>query len=57
MLLCISWQQLTLLVLSRSSAEEEYRGVANAVAETCWLRNLLHELHAPLSSATLTTVI
>ncbi|GKE00598.1 ribonuclease H-like domain-containing protein [Tanacetum coccineum] len=27
--------------LSRSSNEVEYRGVANAVAETCWLRNLL----------------
>ncbi|GKG54133.1 ribonuclease H-like domain-containing protein, partial [Tanacetum coccineum] len=26
------------------------RGVANAVAETCWLRNLLRELHTPLSS-------
>ncbi|GJZ56750.1 ribonuclease H-like domain-containing protein, partial [Tanacetum coccineum] len=34
-------------------AEAEYRGVANAVAETCWLRNLLRELHTPLSSATL----
>ncbi|GJW44130.1 ribonuclease H-like domain-containing protein [Tanacetum coccineum] len=31
----------------------EYRGVANAVAETCWLRNLLCELHTPLSPATL----
>ncbi|GKA55258.1 ribonuclease H-like domain-containing protein [Tanacetum coccineum] len=40
-------------MLSRSSAEAEYRGVANAVAETCWLRNLLRELHTPLSSATL----
>lgn len=27
--------------------------MANAVAETCWLRNLLRELHTPLSSATL----
>ncbi|GJV43211.1 ribonuclease H-like domain-containing protein [Tanacetum coccineum] len=34
-------------------AEAAYRGVANAVAETCWLRNLLSELHTPLSSATL----
>ncbi|GKC18751.1 ribonuclease H-like domain-containing protein [Tanacetum coccineum] len=33
-------------------AEAEYRGVANAVVETCWLRNLLHELHTPLSSVT-----
>nr|GEV73153.1 ribonuclease H-like domain-containing protein [Tanacetum cinerariifolium] len=39
--------------LSRSSAEAVYRGVANVVAETCWLRNLLRELHTPLSSATL----
>nr|GEY86925.1 ribonuclease H-like domain-containing protein [Tanacetum cinerariifolium] len=39
--------------LSRSSAEAEYHGVANAVAETCWLRNLLRELHTSLSSATL----
>nr|GFB98428.1 ribonuclease H-like domain-containing protein [Tanacetum cinerariifolium] len=39
--------------LSRSSVEAEYRGVANVVAETCWLRNLLHELHTPLSSDTL----
>ncbi|GJS16342.1 zinc finger BED domain-containing protein RICESLEEPER 2-like protein [Tanacetum coccineum] len=34
--------------LSRSSAEAEYRGVANAVAETSWIRNLLRELHTPL---------
>ncbi|GJU33877.1 ribonuclease H-like domain-containing protein [Tanacetum coccineum] len=34
-------------------AESEYRGVVNAIAETCWLRNLLRELHTPLSSATL----
>ncbi|GKE21555.1 ribonuclease H-like domain-containing protein [Tanacetum coccineum] len=39
--------------LSRSSVEAEYRGVANAVAETCWLRNLLRELHTHLPSATL----
>nr|GEZ55296.1 hypothetical protein [Tanacetum cinerariifolium] len=36
-------------MLSRSSAKAEYRGVANAVAETCWIRNLIHELHTPLS--------
>ncbi|GJS29429.1 ribonuclease H-like domain-containing protein [Tanacetum coccineum] len=35
------------------SVEAEYRGVVNVVAETCWLRNLLHELYTPLSSATL----
>ncbi|GJR65082.1 ribonuclease H-like domain-containing protein, partial [Tanacetum coccineum] len=30
-------------------AEVEYHGVVNAVYETCWLRNLLHEFHTPLS--------
>nr|GEY30387.1 NBS-containing resistance-like protein [Tanacetum cinerariifolium] len=34
-------------------AEAEYRGVANAVAKTCWIWNLLHELHTPLSSVTI----
>nr|GFC05092.1 ribonuclease H-like domain-containing protein [Tanacetum cinerariifolium] len=34
-------------------AEAEYRGVANVVVETAWLRNLLCELHSPLSTATL----
>ncbi|GJR89497.1 ribonuclease H-like domain-containing protein [Tanacetum coccineum] len=33
------------------SAEIEYRG--NAVAETCYLRNLLRQLHTPFSFATL----
>ncbi|GJU07047.1 ribonuclease H-like domain-containing protein [Tanacetum coccineum] len=38
---------------STLGAEAEYRGVANVVVETCWLGNLLRELHTPLSSATL----
>ncbi|GJU53499.1 ribonuclease H-like domain-containing protein [Tanacetum coccineum] len=39
--------------LSSYIAETEYRGVANVVAETAWLHNLLRELHSPLSAATL----
>ncbi|GKC14427.1 ribonuclease H-like domain-containing protein [Tanacetum coccineum] len=39
--------------ISRSSVEAEYHGVANVVAETAWLRNLLRELHSPLSTVTL----
>ncbi|GKA45438.1 integrase, catalytic region, zinc finger, CCHC-type containing protein [Tanacetum coccineum] len=35
------------------SAEVEYHSVANAVAETCWLRNLLREFHTPLFSVML----
>ncbi|GKD86994.1 ribonuclease H-like domain-containing protein, partial [Tanacetum coccineum] len=49
----LSWSSKRQPTLSRSSAEAEYRGVANAVAETCLLRNLLRELHTPLTSATL----
>nr|GEX96741.1 ribonuclease H-like domain-containing protein [Tanacetum cinerariifolium] len=47
------WSSKRPPTLSRSSAEAEYPGVANAVAETCWIRNLLRELHTPLSSATI----
>ncbi|GKE63202.1 ribonuclease H-like domain-containing protein, partial [Tanacetum coccineum] len=49
----LSWSLKRQFTLSRSSAEAEYGGVANAVAETCWLRNLLRELHTPLATATL----
>nr|GEY15981.1 reverse transcriptase domain-containing protein [Tanacetum cinerariifolium] len=40
------------VTLSRSSAEAEYRRVANVVAETAWIRNLLRELHTPLFTTT-----
>ncbi|GJZ00155.1 ribonuclease H-like domain-containing protein [Tanacetum coccineum] len=49
----LSWSAKRQHTLSRSSAEAEYRGVANVVAETAWLRNLLRELHSPLSTATI----
>ncbi|GJS97964.1 ribonuclease H-like domain-containing protein [Tanacetum coccineum] len=49
----LSWSFKHQPTLSRSSVDAENHGVANVVAETCWLRNLLHELHTPLSSTTL----
>ncbi|GJZ49189.1 ribonuclease H-like domain-containing protein [Tanacetum coccineum] len=49
----LSWSSKRQPTLSHSSVEVKYRSVANAVAETCWLENLLRELHTPLSSATL----
>nr|GEW88399.1 ribonuclease H-like domain-containing protein [Tanacetum cinerariifolium] len=49
----LSWASKRQLKLSRSSAEVGYRSVANAVDETCWIYNLLRELHTPLSSATI----
>lgn len=49
----LSWSSKRQQIVSRSSAEADYRGVANAVAETCWLRNLMQELHSPLQKATI----
>nr|GEY67696.1 ribonuclease H-like domain-containing protein [Tanacetum cinerariifolium] len=49
----LSWSSKRQQTISRSSTEAEYQGVANVVAETAWLRNLLRELHSPLSAATL----
>nr|GEX60141.1 ribonuclease H-like domain-containing protein [Tanacetum cinerariifolium] len=49
----LSWSSKRQSMLSYSSAEVEYRGVVNPVAQTCWLHNLLCELHTHLSSATL----
>lgn len=49
----ISWSAKRQHTLSRSSAEAEYRGVANVVSESCWLRNLLLELCCPVTKATL----
>jgi hypothetical protein len=49
----ISWSSKRQPTLSRSSAEAEYRGVANVVSESCWIHNLLLELHFPIPQATL----
>ena len=39
----ISWSSRRQTTVSRSSAEAEYRAVASAVAESCWVRQLLEE--------------
>ncbi|KAK4346002.1 hypothetical protein RND71_036178 [Anisodus tanguticus] len=49
----ISWSSKRQATFSRSSAEAEYRGVANVVSESCWLQNLLLELHCHVPNATL----
>jgi hypothetical protein len=40
----VSWSAKRQTVVSRSSAEAEYRAIANGVAKTTLLRQLLHEL-------------
>jgi hypothetical protein len=47
----VSWSSKRQPVVSRSSAEA--RAVANGVAEASWLRQLLVELHNPLSQSSL----
>lgn len=45
----VSWSAKRQRTVSRSSSEAEYKGVANAVAELSWLRNLMTELHLKIS--------
>ena len=49
----ISWSSKRQPTVSRSSAEAEYRAVANAVAGCSWLRQLLQELLCEVTKATL----
>jgi histone deacetylase 1/2 len=49
----VSWSSKRQTTVSRSSAEAEYRGVANAVSECTWLRHLLRELHYDATKATI----
>jgi histone deacetylase 1/2 len=49
----VSWSSKRQTTVSRSSAEAEYRGVAHAAAECCWLRNLLGELLVDVPKATI----
>ena len=48
----ISWSSKRQPTVSRSSAEAEYRVVANAVADCTWLRQLLQELLCDIPKAT-----
>lgn len=49
----VAWSSKRQQTISRSSAEAEYRGVANAVSEATWLRNLLFEMKIHISRATI----
>jgi hypothetical protein len=48
----VSWSSKRQTTVSRSSAEAEYRAIANAVSECSWLRHLLGELRCNIPSAT-----
>jgi hypothetical protein len=48
----ISWSSKQQSILSRSSAEADYRKVANVVFVSCWICNLPMELHYLIHKAT-----
>jgi hypothetical protein len=48
----VSWSTKRQPMVSHSSAEVEYRVVANTAAECIWIRRLLGELHCDISKAT-----
>ena len=48
----VSWSAKRQPTVSRSSAQVEYKGVTNVVAEACWLHNLLLEMGHPVQCAT-----
>jgi hypothetical protein len=43
----ISWSSTKQKLVSRSSAESEYRGLVLATAEIIWIQALMHELCVP----------
>ncbi|KAL5547873.1 hypothetical protein UlMin_003104 [Ulmus minor] len=43
----ISWKSKKQAIVSRSSAEAEYRAMANTCLELTWLRYILHDLKVP----------
>jgi hypothetical protein len=49
----LSWSSKRQHTVSRSSADAEYRGMANAASECGWLQNLLQELDVRIDKATI----
>uniref|UniRef100_A0A2N9IBP1 Integrase catalytic domain-containing protein n=1 Tax=Fagus sylvatica TaxID=28930 RepID=A0A2N9IBP1_FAGSY len=41
----VTWRSKKQEVVARSSAEAEYRGMAKAICEMLWIRNLMQDLH------------
>lgn len=46
----VSWNSSKQKVVSRSSAESEYRGMSNAAAEISWVQSILHEIGIVISA-------
>ncbi|CAM8965547.1 unnamed protein product [Rhodiola kirilowii] len=44
----VSWKTRKQAVVSRSSAESEYRSMASACSEIVWLTRLLNDMHIPI---------
>lgn len=48
----LTWSSKRQNTVSHSSTEAEYLAIANAIAESAWLCQLLGELHQPPTRAT-----
>jgi hypothetical protein len=49
----ISWSSRRQTTVSRSSVEAEYHNVATAIAESCWVQQLMQELLRPTETSTI----
>jgi uncharacterized protein with NRDE domain len=49
----VSWSSERQTMISCSSVEADYCGIANATAESHWLRHLFQELHMDVHKATI----
>jgi hypothetical protein len=53
----VAWSSKQQTTVSRFSTEAEYRTIANATSECCWLRQLLLEFHIIVDKASIMYII
>ena len=46
----VTWRSKKQMVVSRSSAEAEYRGMVNGVCELLWIKRILRDIGVSLMS-------
>ena len=46
----VTWRSKKQLVVARTSAEVEYRAIAQGLREVLWVEKMLEDLHLPITS-------